>query len=81
MPEFTEELTTFRRRLEELQRTTVREMLWEDPRRMCQPFWDVAIFDNGNTSGPPAPGDDGPVPAIVFSAKPFVQRRASSRAS
>ena len=77
MPEFIDELTSIRRRLQQIQQTTPHELLWEDPARACQPFWDALIFDRRGPKGESAPSDDAPRPLVVFSAKPFVERRAS----
>ena len=77
MPEFLDELVTIRTRLEQLQRSHVSEMLWEDPARACQPFWDVALVAPGGDPDDATVCDDPPRPLVVFSAKPFVERRAS----
>ena len=77
MPEFIDELTTIGRRLQQIQQTSAQQMLWEDPAQACQPFWDVLIFDRRGPQGEVAPSDDVPRPLVVFSAKPYVERRAS----
>ncbi|HUG93450.1 MAG TPA: hypothetical protein VML55_21605 [Planctomycetaceae bacterium] len=81
MPEFIAELTTIAGRLDQIRRSTARELLWEDPARACQPFWDAAVFAGHarqTAAAPPItrPDDDLPRPVLVLSAKPFVEQRA-----
>jgi hypothetical protein len=74
MFEFTQELVAIRERMQQMQRGHVGEMLWEDPLRACQPFWDVAIPAGGRNPARTADGDAAP-PLIVMSAKPYVEPR------
>jgi hypothetical protein len=76
MPGFTEELTLIRTRLQEMHRTAPQQMLWEDPARVCQPFWDAAILDRRTLPGETA-SNDGPRPLMILSHKPFLERRTS----
>ena len=72
MPGFTEELVAIRSRLQQIHRSHVHQMLWEDPLRACQPFWDVAIAAPGARSDST---DDPARPLLVLSAKPYVEPR------
>ena len=73
MPGFTEELIAIRSRIQQAHRSEAHEMLWEDPIRACQPFWDVAIGASGAASGPA--GEEPERPLLVLSAKPYVEPR------
>ena len=73
MPGFTEELVAIRSRLQQIHRSHVHQMLWEDPLRACQPYWDVAICASDADAG--ATDDEPERPLIVLSAKPYVEPR------